>query len=178
MSDDPNTNPAQADIRRLIDRIAIEEVLARYCRGIDRCDADELARVFAPDARIDYGDGAKPPGETIAGLMAGLGAMTLTHHSIGNVICEIDADRARCETYCTALHILSSDEEMVVGGRYLDTLTKNAGEWRIAQRLYIMDWNRQGPATMQVAGGLYDTLARRGARHPHDPSYAWWAGAE
>ncbi len=176
MPDAPNPSPNPADLQHLLDRIAIDEVLARYCRGIDRCDAEELAAVFTPDAAIDYGDGPKPPDVTIAGLMAGLGAMTLTHHNIGNVICEITGDRARCETYCVALHILPGGTEMVVGGRYLDRLVKQDGEWRIAQRLYIMDWNRQGPSTMQESGGLYDTLARRCARRPDDPSYAWWAG--
>ena len=165
------------DIGRIADRIAIEEVLARYCRGIDRCDAQELERVFTEDAQIDYGDGAQPRDAAIAGLMEGLGAMRLTHHNIGNVICEIDGPSAQAETYCVALHILPGDPEteMVVGGRYLDTLVKSGGEWRISERFYIMDWNRQGPATMQDEGGLYDTLARRGARYPDDPSYAWWA---
>jgi len=176
---------SQSDMRRLADRLAIDEVLARYCRGIDRCDRDELERVFTTDARIDYGDGPKQRDETINGLMAGLRAMQLTQHNIGNVICEIEGQCARAETYCVALHILPGSEpgkgsgeiEMVVGGRYLDTLVKRAGEWRIAERLYIMDWNREGPATMIEAGGLYDTLARRGSRAPDDPSCAWWGKA-
>ncbi|MEM8725412.1 MAG: nuclear transport factor 2 family protein [Pseudomonadota bacterium] len=184
MSDHASTETTQT----LADRIAIEDVLARYCRGIDRCDAEELEQVFTEDALIDYGDGPKPREETIAGLMEGLGAMRLTHHNIGNVICRIAGDRAKTETYCVALHILPSDAspdhegdiEMVVGGRYLDTLIKvenalGAHEWRIAERLYIMDWNRQGPATMQISGGLYDTLSRRGKRQPDDPSCDWWA---
>jgi hypothetical protein len=180
----------KSTIRRLADRLAIEEVLARYCRGIDRCDPDELAAVFTKDARIDYGDGPKPPADTISGLMAGLGAMRLTQHNIGNVICRIEGKRARCESYCVALHILPRGEtlvtqtggspvtmpdiEMVVGGRYLDTLVRQSGSWRIAERLYIMDWNRQGPATMQDTGGLYDTLTRRGGRGDKDPSHEWW----
>ncbi|MFU7529102.1 nuclear transport factor 2 family protein [Qipengyuania sp. ASV99] len=176
---------SELDMRRLADRLAIDEVFARYCRGIDRCDPDELARVFTKDARIDYGDGPKPRDETITGLMAGLSAMRLTQHNIGNVICEIAGQRARAETYCVALHILPGNEpsggsgeiEMVVGGRYLDTLEKRTGKWRIAERLYVMDWNRQGPATMNEVGGLYDTLARRGSRAPDDPSCAWWAKA-
>lgn len=171
--------------QRLSDRLAIEEVLARYCRGIDRCDADELAAVFTRDAQIDYGDGPKSTGDTIANLMVGLGAMKLTQHNIGNVICRIDGKRAMAETYCVALHILPRGEdagpdtkvpdiEMVVGGRYLDKLVKSGAEWRIAERLYVMDWNRQGPATMEYSGGLYDTLALRGTRAPDDPSCSWW----
>ena len=74
-----------AELDKVADRLAIEQVLARYCRGIDRCDAKELKQVFSTESTIDFGDGAKPRDETIDGLMAGLGAMRLTHHNIGNV---------------------------------------------------------------------------------------------
>lgn len=167
-------------LQLLADRLAIDEVLVRYCRGIDRCDGDELRRVFAPDAVLDYGVGPQARDGTIDQLLAGLRAMRLTQHSISNALVEIDGDRARAETYCTALHILGlpgQEIEMVVGGRYLDRLERRDGAWQIAERLYVMDWNRQGPATMQDSGGLYDTLRRRGARSPDDPSYAWRASS-
>ena len=166
------------DLTEIADRLAIAEVLARYCRGIDRCDAALLAAVFTPDARIDYGDGAKTPAETIPGLMAGLGAMRLTQHNISNTVVQITGDTAKAETHCVALHLIPSPEgeiELVVGGRYLDTLAKTAGQWRITERLYVMDWNRTAPSTMQTAGGLFDGLQRRGARGDNDPSAAWWA---
>lgn len=166
------------DTAELADRLAIAETLARYCRGIDRCDAALLTEVFTPDAQIDYGDGAKSPADTIPGLMAGLGAMRLTQHNISNTVMQITGTRARAETNCVALHLITAPDgeiELVVGGRYLDTLVKQDGAWRIAERLYVMDWNRTQPSTMQIAGGLFDTLQRRGARVPGDPSVAWWA---
>lgn len=166
------------DLIETADRLAIADVLARYCRGIDRCDAAELADVFTPDAQLDYGDGTRPIAETISGLMQGLGTMRLTQHAISNTICRIHGSRAKAETYCIATHILpgeNGDEiELVVGGRYLDRLVKQDGIWRIAERLYVMDWNRSAPATMQTAGGLFDGLQRRGARRSDDPSTAWW----
>jgi len=166
------------DLTEIADRLAIAETLARYCRGIDRCDAALLAEIFTPDARIDYGDGTKTPAETIPGLMAGLGAMRLTQHNIANTVMQITGATAKAETHCVALHLIPSPEgevELVVGGRYLDTLAKTAGQWRIAERLYVMDWNRSAPSTMQTAGGLFDGLQRRGARGAEDPSAAWWA---
>lgn len=158
------------------DRLAIADVLARYCRGIDRCDADELRRVFAPDAVIDYGDGPSLRDAAIDQLLPALRTMRLTHHSITNPLIEIDGDRARAETYCTALHILGppgEEIELVVGGRYLDAFARRSRTWQIVERLYVMDWNRQQPATMQTSGGLFDTLLRRGARWPDDPLYRW-----
>ena len=167
-------------LQLLADRFAIDEVLVRYCRGIDRCDASELRRVFAPDAALEYGAGPQPRDGMVDQLIAGLHAMRLTQHSISNALIEIDGDRARAETYCTALHILGlpgQEIEMVVGGRYLDQLERREDGWQIVERLYVMDWNRQGPATMLDSGGLYDTLRRRGARWPDDPSYPWRAGS-
>ena len=168
------------DMIELADWLAIAETLALYCRGIDRCDPEQLAAVFTPDAVIDYGDGAKPIAEVIPGLMAGLGAMRLTQHNISNTVIRIADLTARAETNCVALHIIPTPDgaiELVVGGRYLDTLAKREGRWQIAERLYVMDWNRTAPTTMQLEGGLFDGLQRRGARGADDPSAAWWDAA-
>lgn len=166
------------DLAFLADRLAIQDVMARYCRGIDRCDEQELRRAFTRDAVLDYGSGSGPFDAVIAQVVADLATMRLTHHSLANSLVEIDGDRARAETYVTAFHVVGppgEEIEMVVGGRYLDRLVRNDGGWLIAERLYVMDWNRQGQSTMQDSGGMYDMLARRGRRWPDDPSYAWQA---
>ncbi|WP_285712161.1 nuclear transport factor 2 family protein [Erythrobacter oryzae] len=166
------------DTTELADRLAIAETLALYCRGIDRCDGEQLAAAFTSDALIDYGDGARPIAEVIPGLMAGLGTMRLTQHNISNTVIRIAGDTARAETNCVALHIIPSPQgeiELTVGGRYLDTLVRREGHWLIAERLYVMDWNRTVPATMATEGGLMDGLQRRSARGPADPAAAWWA---
>lgn len=166
------------DLTECADRLAIAETLALYCRGIDRCDPEQLAAAFTPDAMIDYGDGARPIADVIPALMAGLGAMRLTQHNIGNTVMRITGDTAKAETNCVALHLIPATDgeiELVVGGRYLDRLEKRAGCWRIAERLYVMDWNRTAPSTMQLAGGLFDGLQRRGARGSDDPAAAWWS---
>lgn len=168
-----------AVLAQITDRLAIGEVLARYCRGIDRCDSGELRRVFAPDARIDYGAGPQLRDGAIDQLLAALRAMRMTQHSIANALIEIDGDVAKAETYVTAVHIVGMPGqwiEMVVGGRYLDRLSRTPGSWQIVERLYVMDWNRQGPSSIQDSGGLYDTLQRRGGRWPDDPSYGWRRG--
>jgi len=165
------------DTTEIADRLAIAETLALYCRGIDRCDPEQLAAAFTPDAVIDYGDGAKPVAETITGLMAGLGSMRLTQHNISNTVMRIDGATAKAETNCVALHLIPAPEgeiELMVGGRYLDRLVHQNGRWLIAERLYIMDWNRTAPSTMALEGGLFDGLQRRGARGAEDPAAGWW----
>lgn len=165
------------DMTEIADRLAIAETLALYCRGIDRCDPEQLAAAFTPEAVIDYGDGARPVADVIPGLMAGLGTMRVTQHNIGNTVMRIDGEHAKAETNCVALHIIPGPEgetELTVGGRYLDRLQKREGRWLIAERLYVMDWNRSGPATMALEGGLLGGLRRRGARGEADPASAWW----
>lgn len=169
----------QAELDQVAARQDIAEVLARYCRGIDRCDAAELDRVFAEDARLDYGSGVNGKAAMIAGLLGAVGAMRLTHHRISNIVIEFGSGQAKSETYCIALHILGepgAETEMTVGGRYLDTFEQRAIGWQIVDRRYVMDWNSQGPSTMQREGGLYDNLLRRGGRKPDDPFYPWIAG--
>ncbi|MBU7579718.1 MAG: nuclear transport factor 2 family protein, partial [Porphyrobacter sp.] len=99
------------DTTELADRLAIAETLALYCRGIDRCDPEQLAAAFTPDALIDYGDGARPVADVIPALMAGLGAMRLTQHNISNTVMRISGDRASAETHCVALHITPAPPE-------------------------------------------------------------------
>lgn len=166
------------DMTELADRLAIAETLVLYCRGIDRCDPDQLAAAFTPDAVIDYGDGASAIAEVIPGLIAGLAAMRLTQHNISNTVIRLSGETAKAETNCVALHIIPGPEgeiELVVGGRYLDRLVKCGGRWLIAERLYVMDWNRSAPATMSLEGPLLGGLQRRGAHGADDPAAAWWA---
>jgi hypothetical protein len=39
----------------LLDREAIREAMARYCRGVDRLDADLIKSAYHPDAFDDHG---------------------------------------------------------------------------------------------------------------------------
>src|SRR5262245_17777267 len=42
-------------VRVLLDKQAIQEVLARYCRGVDRADLELLRSVYHPDAIDNHG---------------------------------------------------------------------------------------------------------------------------
>lgn len=162
------------DLERLADHLAIQDVLCRYARGIDRCDEKLLLTVWWPGAEVDYGNGATDAGEWSAGVVVALGTMRRTQHFLGNMLIDIEGDGATAETYCRAYHEVDgadAPQEMEVGGRYLDRLEKRGGEWRIADRRYIHDWNRNSASTAVWDGPLYGTLKRVGARLPNDPSY-------
>ncbi len=165
-----------ADLAQAIARGKIADVLTRYCRGIDRCEIDTLTAVFWPEASCDYGSGAQNAVNWAKATVAALKGMLRTMHSVSNMIIDIEGggggDRARAETYCEAYHELAGPDgrrEMIVGGRYLDRLERRAGAWRIAERLYVMDWNRNAPSSCEWDTGIYASLKTRGARWPDDP---------
>ena len=161
-----------ADVREMIARQKIADVLARYARGIDRCDIETLRSVFWPEAMADYGSGAQVAMAWAETTLAALKGMLRTQHAISNLLIEIQGARARAETYCQAYHELDGAggrREMVVGGRYLDDLEQRDGEWRILRRTYVMDWNRNVASTSQWDEGIYAGLKIRGGRWPDDP---------
>jgi hypothetical protein len=162
-------------LRAVADRLAIAQVLTLYSRGIDRCDLETLQGTFWPDATAQYGAEPQNAHAWGAATVAALAAMRRTFHSLSNMAIDLKGEAATAETYCTAYHEVDGPDgpvEMVVGGRYLDRLEKRDGAWRIARRLYVMDWNRNVPSTCRWDDGIYAALVNRGARKPHDPLYA------
>lgn len=165
-----------AELQALLDKQAIHEVLMLYSRGVDRCDAQTLKSVYWADATDDHGTFVGNAHEFVDGLLPALRTMDRTMHQQCNVIIELTGpDSARVETCCQAYHELTgpdgSKSEMVVGGRYLDRFEKRGGQWKIAHRLYVIDWNQNGPSTAIWTEGLYAQLRTRGSRWPDDPVY-------
>lgn len=170
-----------ADLREMIAKQKIAEVLARYSRGIDRCDIKTLLSVFWPDATADYGSGAQDAHQWARATVAALKRMRRTQHALSNILIEVDGARARAETYCHAFHELDGDGdsgglEMVVGGRYLDLLERRDGAWRISRRTYVMDWNRNTVSTCRWDQGIYAGMNTRGGRWPDDPLHGFLGG--
>lgn len=58
---------------------------------------------------------------------------------------EIDGDKANAETYIQAIMRFKREGKLydLVGcGRYLDKLERRQGEWRIAARVVLGDWDK------------------------------------
>ena len=132
-------------VRELADRAAIQDVLLRYARGVDRRDLDLVASCFMPDASYE---GALARG-TIADALARLGDRLArydgTMHFVGNQLIEIRGDTASSETYVVAYHRLANEGAarlFTVGVRYLDELVRDGEQWRIRRRIVRTDWQR------------------------------------
>jgi hypothetical protein len=152
------------ELRLLLDRRAIDDLNARYCRTLDWLDAEGLASVFWPDAHIDYGF-FQGSGEAFVPALLELERRSLRRwHAILSTSVQVEGERAEGESYGLAQGTSERDGRLVdtlFAGRYLDGFERRAGHWRIARRKYVLDWTtsfanglgpfrRPGPLSMPV----------------------------
>lgn len=170
----------EGQLRALLDKHAIYEVLARYVRAIDRRDAQLLASVFHPDA-IDHHVGNRTSAqEFCAGAIELLGRMGAVAHYLSFPLIELRGDVALSECYAIAFHRLERDGEPFdnfLGARVLDRFERRDGEWRIAHRRVVYDWNRDVPVAETWGRGFFGpAFCREGRKDRQDPLYAFLEG--
>jgi hypothetical protein len=139
----------ESDIAVYLAKQACAEVVYRLARGLDRCDAELVRSTFHDDATDDHGIFRGTADEFVAWVVPQLLTMERTQHLIGNVLIEVDGDRAWGESYYVANHDLkgASGEELryTAAGRYIDRFERRDGTWRIAHRLCVSDWCATSP---------------------------------
>ncbi|WP_327028862.1 nuclear transport factor 2 family protein [Micromonospora sp. NBC_01740] len=156
---------------------AIERALLRYARGVDRMDRDLAASAFHPDARITLGGTVADRDTTLDVVFALVARRTMTMHYLTNVLVELDPtdpDRARAETYGIAFQRSASEPphgNIVSGFRYVDLVTRRAGEWRVRERLTVSEWQRVDDLAGQWP---LPEASLRGARDGSDPASRPW----
>jgi hypothetical protein len=153
------------ELQYLIDRTAIHDLLTRYFRGLDRCDAEQVRSCFTGDVRAHYDQ--RPPISGIEELMLSFrtfrrikeGKMKVSTHFMGNLnIDSIEGDVARTETNAIAFLVEPGDPADLVSMRslrYIDRLRRQSDGWRISDRIHTLDWS------CQVDVNFATTLAQR-----------------
>ena len=126
-------------IREELDRAEIYRVLMRYARGLDRLD-NELARsCYWDDATEDHGSYVGKPDDFIQWADSTTLAFESTQHGILNHSCDLQGDDAYCETYYLFTSKAKVAPHLMSAGRYIDHFQKRSGEWRIANRVCIIE---------------------------------------
>lgn len=126
-----------------LDRLDIMDCIARLARGEDRRDEKLISTSFSPDAVIDMGVFKGPFSQYLEWVVPGDPALPVTQHTLGQSVVELDGGKAKAETYITSYHRVDTGEEhrdTAIGGRYLDRMEKQDGQWRIVERTLLYDW--------------------------------------
>jgi len=164
---------SQEQLQTLVDEREICRCILRYCHGTDRLDWQLVIDSYIPGAIDDHGT-FNGPVERLAEWLADKSKNRgVKQHFIANQLVEIDGDQAVCESYYLCYIEFIGDEEfggtedhtaVILGGRYVDRLTRYANGWRIANRTVLLDWSRSlgeplpwsAPAAAHLAAGRQD----------------------
>lgn len=127
-------------LRYLIDRQEIADVVGRYCERIDAGDFDGVVALFTVDCVAEYGPGPAVHGREPlkARFESSQGRFAHTHHQAGQILVEIDGDRASSIGYATASHIWWDGHRHHTRLQYRDALVRTAAGWLISHRVVLV----------------------------------------
>jgi 3-phenylpropionate/cinnamic acid dioxygenase small subunit len=128
-------------LERTLDRLAIEDLLVRYCTIVDTREFDRFDEIFTPDAVIDYTNAGGIRGtlaEIKAWLKVALQPFVVVQHMVSNFDIRVDGDRATATCYLfNPMGLGSPGRDATLfwcGGRYRDQLVRASSGWRIQSR--------------------------------------------
>ena len=193
-----NTPSAEA-LHELLAHRAIENVITRYCRAIDRQDLELLQSVYHSDARDEHASFNGSAQEFAVHVMEWLKDWFCTMHCVTHSNIEVHGDVAAAESYFYAHHAmrgdlpkiasffggdyaaacqkqgnLHGDHEFICGGRYIDRFEKRNDEWRIANRTITVEWRHTRPATRIPADASLAEISVPGKQDRSDPVYRYF----
>ena len=171
MDTEPGLTPIE--LREVLSRQQITQLLYRYCRAVDRIDAELGYTLWHDDAAADYGRVYRGTGRGFIDFVCDAHRRAIVHsHQITNIIIELDDDLARSESYVTsAMRLMHADalQQITTRGRYLDRWSRRAGRWGIDRRVFVNDFDEIRPVTSAFVPPAF-RLDR------DDPSYAFFDG--
>jgi hypothetical protein len=166
--------PQSTTLQELIDHHEIRKMLATYCHGCDRGDGPRMQSVYGKESWDDHGSYKGSGRAYPAVVMDNLATNgTKVSHLLGQSQVNVTGDRAGAETYFLA-SIWTKDEKgqdivTLLSGRYVDTLLKENGQWKIDKRICVRDYS----ITLDVnKDWLHDNPFVQGTLSGQDPSYA------
>lgn len=172
-------------LRELKDRQEITDLIHQYCRGCDRGDEELLNSVFWPDATVEHPPFKGSAAEFCKVALDFIGTLDSTLHQVGNVMIDLQGDKAYTESYFTAYHRLPRgpvqagliadaeftshrtdvDEDIFMGGRYLKWFERRDGVWKIFHHIGFLEWEQWQESSDRSA------FTRMATRDRQDPSY-------
>ena len=126
-------------IERLEARIAIRELVARYCFTVDERDIDGIAQCFTQDGVMRSVDGvmnAAGREAVIAQFHGRFAVLGPSNHYTHDHIIEFDEGNPRAArgTLNTHAEVVRNGELLVASLRYQDRYALEEGQWRFAER--------------------------------------------
>ncbi len=186
-----------AQLRLVLDRQEIEQVLKLYCRAIDRLDKELLKSIYHPDATDDHGSFSGNAHEFADYIIPAMAeSITGGIHTVTHCTIDVDGDFATSEAYYWAYQqslggyerikaffgetyadarvkdgTIDAPHDYYCGGRYIDLFERRDGVWRVLRRKITNEWGDIRPSTGIKDEGHVAVFNLPGRRDRQDPVY-------
>jgi hypothetical protein len=160
-----------ARLQELLDHHEIRTLLAEYCHGCDRGDEVQMASVYCEESWDDHGR-VRADGKAFSAQMTRelVDYASVCSHLLGQSLIRVQGDTAGAETYFLATVTYPGKASVnQLGGRYVDTLERENGAWKIKKRICIREWSMTVPVE---ADWLANDPFVGPSMSQDDPSYA------
>ena len=144
------------ELQAVSDKIEIQELLARYARGVDSKDWELWKSVFTADAFLDYSSAGVISGsrDQVASWFAqGLSAVPMTQHFISNVEIDLDGDRAQVRAmFYNPMQLPGMSDLSYCGGFYHHDMVRTPDGWKSRRLVEENLWfvNRAGQGSSEA----------------------------
>lgn len=154
---------ADPDLKLLLDRAAISDVVYAYATGLDRRDWTLYRSIFSDEIEMDFESVGIKPGVYAADdwvrdarrLFAGFEA---TQHTSTNHVHDVRGDTATCISSMQAEHFVTPGpgdppvaDRWTIGGYYTNELVRTAGGWKLCKLTLTVTWTRGNPEVSRIA---------------------------
>jgi uncharacterized protein (TIGR02246 family) len=126
------------------DRLAIQDLFARYMWALDGGDADGILDCFTIDGALESPAIGRREGQD--GLREFATRFSRFHangaqlrHIISNIRCEVDGDRAKARCYLVVYLTRNGGSRLLGPGHYDCDLRREGGRWLFETRRVLMD---------------------------------------
>jgi ketosteroid isomerase-like protein len=161
-------------LRELLDRDEIWQVLQRFARGVDRMDRELLHTCYFDDAIEDHSMFVGGVQDFCVWVDQVSLMYEWTHHGLQTHNCDLQGDDAYCETYFQFTGKNAKPPHFLAKGRYIDHFQRRNGEWRIANRVTLVEGHFalfDSDVPMNLPCKYSDDKPRPATRDRNDTSY-------
>ena len=124
----------------MMDRLAIRELLERYCDGVNQRDADIWASTWAEDAVWELPhlemEGLRGRDVIVAAWTEAMKLFPFVNMLAQPASIAIDGDKATMRSYTTEVAVMQDGTEIRPLGEYYDECVRENGEWKFSLRKF------------------------------------------
>ena len=122
-----------------IDKLAIQELLARYAHAIDDLKPEAWAQCFTPDGVFQLGSQALRGHAALRAYGEVHSREMRYRHLTGNFLYDVEGNEATGQASFLGTLATPAGYKFFAQGRYTDRLAKQNGHWLIAHRRVDLD---------------------------------------